>query len=621
MSLVQFRGFAGKGIIKDPAPYQLGLDAFSGGANVRFHANRAEAAPVFKTAANNITPYPFFVAPNSPASSAVSSFLMADDGSVEQLSSGLTQTITPPYLLFPSVAIGGAGYLEGSPPAVTVSPPATGTSATAVTSVNSAGQVVNIVIVDPGSGYTSAPTLTIAAPPGTATSPVQATATCVWAAVTPAVNTSTAATSTALGDVTFLNRPDLFPMYYGPSSTTLQMLPDWRQDWSCRSLRSYGDYLIAMNVTKTTGTVAQMVKWSDLTLAGQPPMSWDANDLTTSAGENVLEDLDTPLVDGAPLRSVFILYSQDSIYEMAQNGTSLIFNFSRLFGDGGLIAPNCVAEVDGIHYCFGASDIYQHDGVSKSSIVDIRNRDYVFNNIDHAKTERFFVYYSQQLKCVFFCYVDISGDAAFQGTDYPNRAAVYDITAQTWSFIDLPNCVSAYTLSVDAGVRWSSLPNAQTWSTWTGTWAQQNGQFTETPVFASRAFSGLFTASRLLAYDFITKGIQEGMTANPEVNAPAVLERTGVDLDTEGSDLTTYKMVRRVYPLVSGGPVLVQFGAAQTPSGAVSWSPTITYDPVTQYKIDFRKGGRYLAFRVTAPLLTDFSVAGFDADITSAGRR
>ena len=627
MSLVQFRGFATKGILKDPFPYQLANDAFSGGSNVRFHANRAERAPVFKTYLDALPEAPVYATNRQSSSGNDQVFTIAASGTIRQITAGAAVTATPAYALYPTITNAGMGYLEGSPPAVTVSAPPTGAgsrTAVATASVNAAAEVINIVFQDVGAGYTSAPTLTLAAPPSTANAPVTATATCSWVAYAPSAGKS-AWTSTFLGDVAYLNNPGGLPYFCGPSSATFSPLPDWHQDWSCRSMRAYGDYLLALNVTKATGAVPSMVKWSDLTLAGLPPDSWDADDFTTSAGENVLEELLTPLVDGAPMRSIFILYSEDQIFSMAANGTQEIFSFSRLFGDGGLIAPNCVVEVEGVHYCFGPKDIYRHDSVSKASILDGRNRDYVYNNLDVSKTETFFAFYSQQFASIFFCYVDSSsGDAAYQGTPYPNRAAVFDLTANTWSFVDLPNCSAGFVTSIDTGVYYAAIPNTTTYATWTGTYADLGGRFTETPVFSSVAFSGAGVNSRILAYDFINKGVQGGLTALPEVNPAAWLERTGIALDTEGSDLTTYKTVRRVYPQIgtfTPAPMQLQFGASQTPSGAITWGALLNFDPSSQYKVDLRLGGRYLAFRIVAPSIVDFAVAGFDADITSAGRR
>jgi hypothetical protein len=62
-----------------------------------------------------------------------------------------------------SVTNGGSGYVLS--PTVTVSSPGIGTTAIAVSSINSSGVVTSIAMIDCGVGYTSIPTITIAAPP------------------------------------------------------------------------------------------------------------------------------------------------------------------------------------------------------------------------------------------------------------------------------------------------------------------------------------------------------------------------------------------------------------------------------------------------------------------------
>ena len=65
-----------------------------------------------------------------------------------------------------SIAVvgGGSGYSSATPPLVSFSGGGGGSGATATAVVNSNSVVTSIIITNPGSGYTSAPTVTIAAP-------------------------------------------------------------------------------------------------------------------------------------------------------------------------------------------------------------------------------------------------------------------------------------------------------------------------------------------------------------------------------------------------------------------------------------------------------------------------
>lgn len=615
MAILPFRGLAEKGILHDPSPYQLDLDAWSEGAGIRFHGNKAMRAPIFRAVVESLSDTPAYCNSHTPASGYDSVFISFEDGKTSAYSNGSTTDITPTGKVTNiAITVAGSGYV--SVPTVTLgAPPGGGTQATA-TAVLTGGSIAGFVITNPGAGYITAPSVTLTAAPGggttcTATSLIFATS-----------SDSRRFTSTFLGSVSYLNRPSAPPTYFGPSSTALQGLPGWDGSWNCRALRSFGDYLIALNVTKGTNSNPSLVKWSDLTLNGLPPASWNQNDPTTSSGENPLEDLSTPLVDGLAMRGLFVLYSEDQIWSMALSGDQFIFDFARLFGDGGLIAPGCAVEVDGMHYVFGPNDIYRHDGSSKKSIIDNRNKDYVYRNLNQQHTESCFAIYMPKFEEIMFGYVSGDSTAFFPGTTRCNKGAIYNIPGDTWAFVDLPNVGGACLATLNDTLTYTTA-TTQTYANVGGSYFDQDNTFAENVVLVSRPLSGSLTTSRLLAYDFFDKG-SLAFPFSTEANAPAYLERTGIDLDQLGSDLTTYKIVRRMFPLVSifdNVPIQIQIGGALTPSGNVSWGPLITFNPVTQYKIDMIKGGRYLGVRFTVSLPVDFEINGFDLDVVSAGRR
>lgn len=60
-----------------------------------------------------------------------------------------------------TIGNGGQYYLSSLPPTVTFSAPTSGTTATGTAVVSATGLITGITITDPGSGYTSAPTITI----------------------------------------------------------------------------------------------------------------------------------------------------------------------------------------------------------------------------------------------------------------------------------------------------------------------------------------------------------------------------------------------------------------------------------------------------------------------------
>lgn len=432
-------------------------------------------------------------------------------------------------------------------------------------------------------------------------------------------------TSAYLGDVLYLNRPTHAPRFYGPNSTKFAPLPAWDASWRCRSLRQFKDYLVALNVRKGAVENPTMVKTSDATLAGAPPQSWDHTDTTKQATENILAELDGPLLDGCSLKGAFVLYSRNQVWLMEFVGGTFIFEYRRAFTDGGLINTNCAVEVQGLNYCFGPTDIYRHDGIQKQSIATQRVRDYIFRNLKVQENDKFFVHHMPKSTEIVFAYVSGDDEAFFDAPTACNKAAVYNYGNDTWGFIDLPNVAAMTLANVDAVLNYEMAEEkALTYDLIGGTYYDQQNSFVQHSVAVTQplASAGIFEP-RILGYDPRDKG-SLAFNMDTETSAPAFLERLYIDLDEAGSDLTTYKVVKRIWPQVStfrNVPLQIQVGGAPTPSGPIKWGAKVSFDPVKQYKVDTRTGGRYLCFRLYADEPMDFEVSGFDADVVSAGRR
>lgn len=536
---VPFRELASKGVLRDPASYQIDLSAWSRANNVRFHGNAAESSPIFRTVADALADPPRFCVAYTPPNGTTAVYYAGSTGKTYEWTSGTSLDLT---------------Y--------------SGWSATS----------------DPRA----------------------------W-------------TGMVLADVLYFNTPSAQPTCLIPTATQFTTLPGWDASWSCRALRGFQSYAVALNVTKGSSTFPNMVKWSDLTLAGQAPGSWNQNDATTSAGENILEALDTPLLDGVALHNSMVLYTSNQVWAMTPSGDFQIFTFVRLFGEGGLLAPNCATDVDGKHYVFGPDDIYVHDGITKLSLVDKKNKDAIYRNLNRAAQEAAFTVHFPTTGEVLFAYPSADPDALFPSTGIGcNRGYVYALGTDTGSFVDLPN-VTAATLAPAVNVlTYATAGAALTYASVGGSYWDQEGGTHAAPIFASQALTGHLTNSRLLAYDFYARGF----VAFPfcaEASSAFLLERTGIDLDQLGSDIGTAKIFRRLFPqVVLYGlevPISIYVGSGMTPSGPINWNGPITFDPVTQYKIDCMRGGRYLAVRFVAAPTVDFALVGYDADVTPGGSR
>ncbi len=537
MSILPVRNLSELGIIKDRNPFDLPLNAFSGGTNVRFDNGKAMRSPVFRLVLKDLPAVePWFCVGLRPSTGFDSVFIGDTDGSLHHYATGGVENVTE-------------------------------------------------------RGFQT-------------------------------INSNTPWTSAFLGDVLYLNRPTHVPRFWGPGSHSFAPLPGWDSGWRAQSVRAFKDFLIALNLTKGAVAHPTLVKWSDLTLAGQPPASWDANDDATSAGETPLAEMDGPIIDGLSLRNIFIIYGESQVWMMEHVGGQLIFNFRKVFHEGGIINKNCVVEVNGKHYVFGKDDIYVHDGTNKQSISDERVKDFIFRSMNNKLCSRFFVQHNPNLNEIIFAYVSGDTDAKFINPTRCNKAAVYNYANETWGFIDLPN-ISSMTLSNIDHVFTYENANARYDLVGGSYYDQEDSLETHvTGVSAPLPASGL-TGSKLLGLDSMDNGALT-YELDLESYAPAYVERVGLDLDTQGAGLGDFKLCRRLYPQVTtfrNIPLQIQIGASEAPSGNVKWEQKQSFNPHKQYKIDTRSSGRYIAVRFFVDKPADFEISGFDADIVSGGRR
>lgn len=539
MPTIPFRGLAARGILKDPAPYQLELNAWSDGNNMRFHGSKASRAPAFRTVYDALPILPLHEFGVRPPTGGDAIYMVGDNQAIWKWSGGTVANLSPT-----------------APPYVPVA-------------------------------------------------------------------TSGEITTVSLGQVVYVNDAATQPLCLAPTDTVFRTLPGWDPTWSCRSLRTFGNQMVALHVTKGSSVFGNLVKISDLALNGLPPASWDHTDTTKSALENPIENLRTPLVDGVALRNAFILYSNDEVWAMEPVGGVLLYTFRALFHEGGALSTDCVVDVDGKHYVFGPNDIYVHDGVSKQSIIDGKNRDAVFQNLSTDASRLCFATYMARYNTIMFAYRTGPGEAAWPPGSGCNKGAVYDLAGGTWSFVDLPNVTGCTAASVTGAYTYATLPAGSTYANMGGSYWDQQSTTDAHIIMSASIQTGYSTASRLLGYDYPSKG-NLPMLLCPEADFPSFIERRGLSLDTEGADLTTAKMIRRIFPqaqLYGPTPITVQIGGANTPEGPYKLGPIVSFDPATQYKVDVRQTGRYLLIRFTQNANEDWTLPGFDADIVSNGNR
>jgi hypothetical protein len=437
---------------------------------------------------------------------------------------------------------------------------------------------------------------------------------------TTSVNASSM-TGTSLADIAYINRRDQVPVYMLNGGSSFATLPNWDSSWRAESVRAYGDFLLALNLTENSTNYPSRVRYSNLALANSVPDSWDASDTTKSAGFNDLVQMKTGIVDGMTLGTNFIIYSKDQVWLMEFVGGTFIHNFRKLFSDCGVINQNCIAEVEGAHYVFDHDDLYIHDTHTRQSICDERVKTYIFGGLNTAKNDRCFVHHNPKLDEVMFCYVSGDDMAEYTNGDRCNRAAVFNYKSQTWSFMDLPNVSSSTVGTVS-----STATYATTTSTYDlgGSYHTQEAGYDYHSLFVGESSSTDGLASdKLFGLDLSDSG-SLSFPLDITANKSPLVERVGIDLD-EMSPLSGYKVISKIVPQVdtqnSNKQFVFTFGSSDLLGDTPTLGSDITFDGATDYKIDTRASGRYLSYKMSVVDTKDFSFLGFDADVLTTGRR
>ena len=402
---------------------------------------------------------------------------------------------------------------------------------------------------------------------------------------------------------------------------------DWVSTHTAKVVRSYLDYVIMLNVTKGTTEYPTMVKWSNPVeySSAVGSVNWDPSNPNFIAGENILGQMTSGLRDGLVLGTNFILYSQDQVWLMEYTGSSLVFNFRALFPNGGIFNTNCVVEIEGKHFVFGEDDLYVHDGVSKKSLADSRVRRGVFNAINRSKRTAAFVMHDSVSNLVYFCYNTLSDEVKWRGTQFCNQAAVYNYRSDTWSFMDLPNVIGGAESNIDL--------QANTYPQVTNSYEVYNSSYVSfegtkpkvTIALGITDTANNLTESRVYAVDLPAVSITN-LPVTQETRSSAILERVGIDLDDSvGLPLRSYKTVTQIVPQASFDAASSTFtwemGSADLPNAAVVYRTSTVFNPATDYKIDAKVSGRYLAYKITSDSIENFKISGFDAEVVSTSKR
>ena len=420
-------------------------------------------------------------------------------------------------------------------------------------------------------------------------------------------------TSDVFNGALLLNNGYDLPQVYDDVAGKMIDLTAWPSTDKCGVLRPFKNYLVALDITESSNRRPTMVRWSDTAPLGDVPQSWSAVDASSQAGYNILPDTQGQVVDGKALGDTFFIYKNDAVWAMQFIGGNFVFSFRKVFNDAGILAKDCVAEYDNKHFVVGVDDVYVHDGTTKKSVISNKMHDFFYNDIDTEHVSKVRCVANNSRKEMIIYYPNSSSEDGVA-----NTAITWNWESDSWSKRDIGN-VSHITTGIVAldGTdtrQWGADTDTTTWEGSTGVWDSQ----TYNPAVESLVYitqGGLASSSN---FNLGNTGVNIVTTGASPVSYESFVEREGIDFgDDKG-----YKYVHAIYPhMVGEGTIKIYVGTEEFQGGGISWSEPQEFVVGQDYKVNFRKSGRYIAVRFESEGGTLWGLTGYSMEYSFEGRQ
>ncbi|MGL5965507.1 MAG: hypothetical protein ACRCZ2_14110 [Fusobacteriaceae bacterium] len=450
---------------------------------------------------------------------------------------------------------------------------------------------------------------------------------------------------TTLSNSVVLNNPRDTPQGLRPGDDTFVELPGWGKPnkdkpettvlWQAGRIRSFKNYLVALDMTEGSQSNPQRVRWSNVAYVNALPPDWIEDDEARDGGFNDLTDANGRILDGVPLRDSFVIYTDQETYLMEYVGGVMIFNFKKLFSDSGVLAPECAVEFEQQHFVISKDDIFVHNGSSKKPVASGRVKQYLIDEISSVNPFATKVFAYTPRKEIWITYVgpgqtlgDPRDPSAPTDPDIQwqcNKCAIWNWEWDTWYFYDIPKSYDInmcpppdltskewddyYVIPDD---EWDDISKSQE------QWSELGKDFVKkVPYIASpdRALYTLDIGKEQITWDDRFRG---------ENSVPLIAEllRTHLDMDEVVENTRSYKFIRRIVPQIRGfGELHCSVGGSFNSTQEPDWDNYQIFDIEEEDKIDAYSNNRYPAIKFMDHTDGEWSFIGYDIDFIVEGNR
>ena len=419
-----------------------------------------------------------------------------------------------------------------------------------------------------------------------------------------------------------------------------------KYNWKCERVRAFNNRLFALNMRESNASGVTThyplrLRWSNFAEENKAPELWDdyaydravTSDLAANivgqtealengyAGYIDLADSNGSLLDVLPLKDYLFVYTEFETYiGSPTNNTYQPLMFKKLFNDSGILAPECVVEVEGGHFVVTQNDVILHNGASKKSIASNRVKNMLINEICLVNPIATRVHLHQDKKEVWVLYV---GPGEPKESFACTKAAVWNYEFDTWSFRTIPYsyCIGLVDPPVlERGPIWADFQEI----TWDDpsidklVWRKDATNFRQRVTIIGSFLKGFYQVD-IGALDYIYDRTNDVVIEKP---LEMRLERTGIDFDNITNEWNQ-KHINRFRPQVTGT------GTYTFEAGGSQFSNEYGHNHSTK---EYRVGvDRHVAVRLNHPYLfynvidndvnSNASMNGLTIEFAVGGRR
>lgn len=394
-------------------------------------------------------------------------------------------------------------------------------------------------------------------------------------------------------------------------SANFEDLPNWPAGWYAKVVRPFKNWLIALDMVRGGTAYPWEVRWSASAPPGAVPSTWTAAPGNDAGTTNALAETTDFIVDCLQLGNSNMIYKDNSVWAQEWIGGNQVFSHRKRFGEFGLLAIGCVGQVFNQHLVVTQDDVVLHNGTEAQSIIDERNRRFLFNTLDRDFASRCCVVVAQRQSEVLIALPESGSNG------YLTLLAVWNWKTNTWSFRELiaggtlasgvVPAVAGFTFDGSAGV----------------TFDDDSGVFDERPSSVGRDIV-VSRVDSTLQFGKLYDGYQ-----NLGNNYTSYVERIGLPIAgvaRDGSpviDPESVKQVNGVIPLITADPgvtVDVRVGVQQKIDGSVSWGAPTAFNPATDTKVDCTMAGKLIAVRFESASGGQWKLNGYGLDVQVIAR-